>query len=236
MSTVASIEMLFVGRVKPLERKGHVAVPSGIVKQPHPGPLRVSFNGVEGDEQGDLLVHGGVEKAIHHYPADHYEFWRSVYPCSVVPLVPGAFGENISTSGMTEHNVCIGDIYRAGSTLLQISQGRQPCWKLNRLLNEREAALMMQTSGSTGWYYRVLEEGWLARHDRFELVDRPCPAWTMERLINALFPLDPGAPGLPEEWHEASTIKQLTAKWQTTFARRVQLNAMEDWTRRLYEA
>lgn len=235
MKTETLIEAVFVGRARPLGNEGQTPVLSGIVKQRQETALKLSFEGLEGDEQADLRFHGGPEKAVHHYPAEHYEFWRTVCPASAIPLVPGAFGENISTFGMTEKTVCIGDVYRTGSVLLQVSQGRQPCWKLNRRLNEREAALLMQTSGATGWYYRVLEEGTLKSCEPLTLVDRPCPAWPMERLISALFPLDPADQRLVDEWRQASSIRQLAARWQTTFARRVQLGAIEEWTHRLYE-
>lgn len=235
MNTETLIEAIFVGRARSLGNEGQASVLSGIVKQRCEAAVRLSFEGLDGDEQADLRLHGGAEKAVHHYPGEHYELWRSVYPASAIPLVPGAFGENISTFGMTERTVCIGDVYRSGSALLQVSQGRQPCWKLNRLLNEREAALMMQTSCATGWYYRVLEEGALAPYEALALVDRPCPAWTMERLISALFPSDPSAPELLDEWRQASSIRELTSRWQMTFARRVQLGAIEEWTHRLYE-
>jgi MOSC domain-containing protein YiiM len=235
MRTAHLIDALFTGRARPLTREGHAPVPSGIVKTPRTGLLRLTFNGLEGDEQGDPVFHGGAEKAVHHYPGDHYAFWRSCYPASPIALLPGAFGENLSTTGMTERTVCIGDIYQSGTALLQVSQGRQPCWKLNRHLRHRDAALSMQMSGATGWYYRVLREGWIARQDPLQLVERPCPDWPLHRLIAALFPRCPIAPVLLEEWRQASLITELSANWRATFSRRVQSRQIEDWMRRLYE-
>lgn len=229
------IDALFIGPARPLAREGMAPVPSGIVKTAQQGPLQLSFQGLAGDEQGDTVFHGGPEKALHHYASEHYAQWRLRYPDSPVALEAGAFGENLSTAGMTERSVCIGDIYRLGSALLQVSQGRQPCWKLNRRLADPGAALAMQLSGATGWYYRVLGEGSIARGDVLELIERPCPAWPMARLIDALFAADPAAPGLQEEWREASCLAPLTANWKTTFARRVQSGRIEDWTRRLVE-
>ncbi len=235
MQTPIPIDLLCIGRARPLARAGYPDVPSGILKAPQQGPVRLFFHGLEGDEQGDTVYHGGPEKAVHHYAAEHYAMWQARWPDSPVPMQPGAFGENISTSGMTEHTVCIGDIYRAGTALLQVSQGRQPCWKLNRRLGREDAALSMQASGATGWYYRVLREGSLSRHDRFELVERPCPDWALARLIAALFPADSAAAGLLDEWRQAAAIELLTASWKTTFARRVETGRVEDWARRLYE-
>ena len=235
MRNATLIDRLFVGRVRPLQRDGHAPVPSGIVKQARNGLLTLSFNGLDGDEQGDPVFHGGPEKALHHYPGEHYGLWRALYPASPLVLAPGAFGENLSTIGMTEDNVHIGDIYRAGGALLQVSQGRQPCWKLNRRLGQPEAALAMQLSGATGWYYRVLKQGALARGDRLALVERPCPDWPMRRLIAALFPHGGVTPALLEEWRLAALIEPLSPNWRTTFSRRVASRLIEDWTRRLHE-
>ncbi|NYE61082.1 MOSC domain-containing protein YiiM [Duganella sp. 1224] len=226
------IASLFVGPARPLPRAGREDVPSGIVKAPQPGKVWLGVSGLEGDEQGDRVFHGGPEKAVHHYATEHYPLWRLRYPDSPVALAPGAFGENFSTAGMTELNVHIGDVYRVGSALLQVSQGRQPCWKLNRLLRRDDAARNMQESGATGWYYRVLREGWIASGDALELVERPQPAWPMARLISALFASD----AQQQEWRQAAQIAQLTANWRTTFERRVQSGKVEDWTRRLCEA
>ncbi|MYM68234.1 MOSC domain-containing protein [Pseudoduganella sp. FT55W] len=228
MSEIAS---LFIGKAKPLLRAGHDEVMSGIVKTAHAGKVWLSFNGLHGDEQGDRMYHGGPEKALHHYAAEHYGYWRSLYPASPVAMAPGAFGENVSTVGMTEQDVCIGDIYQVGSALVQVSQGRQPCWRLNRRLQRDDAALNMQSAGATGWYYRVLCEGWIAQHDKFELVQRPRPEWPMQRLIAALF----SQRLQRDEWQQASRIEQLSSNWRTTFERRVQQGQVEDWTRRLCE-
>lgn len=227
----AAIQSLFIGQARPLPRDGHADVLSGIAKAPQVGKVWLSTTGLQGDEQGDRLYHGGPEKALHHYASEHYPYWRTLYPDSPVPMAAGTFGENIATVGMTEHEVFIGDVYRVGSALVQVSQGRQPCWKLNRLLRREGVALAMQASGATGWYYRVLQEGWIGRGDGLALVDRPQPAWPMARLIKALFSTE----WAPDEWRQASAIAQLTSNWQTTFLRRVQSGQLEDWTRRLVE-
>lgn len=231
----AHIEHLFAGPARPLARPGYPDVASGIAKLPIDGPARLTVTGLEGDEQGDRIWHGGPEKALHHYAAEHYPLWRALYPDSPVPLAPGAFGENVSTTGMTEHTVCIGDIYRLGGALVQVSQGRQPCWRLNRRLGSTDAALAMQEAGCTGWYYRVLEEGMLARDDPIVLVERPCPAWPLARLIAALYPADGATAVLHDEWRAARLLAPLAANWRATFARRAETGRIEDWTRRLYE-
>ena len=106
--------------------------PSAIAKTPVAGPVEIGFEGLLVDAQADRTVHGGAEKALHHYAADHYAAWIAE---GYLPdgAVPAAFGENLSTLGVTEEQVCIGDVFRLGTARVQVSQGRQPCWKLNAL-------------------------------------------------------------------------------------------------------
>lgn len=235
MQPAVRVTALFTGPAQPLARPGHPPVPSGIAKSAQVGPLRLYVTGFEGDEQGDRVYHGGPEKAVHHYPSEHYAMWRMRFPASPVTPAPGAFGENVSTTGMTEQDVCIGDTYRVGTALLQVSQGRQPCWKLNRRLDHPDAAFIVQQSGATGWYYRVLETGVLARGDRLDLLDRPCPDWPLARLIRALFPSDADPSSLRAEWRLAAALGPLSANWRQTFLRRVESGRIEDWGRRLTE-
>lgn len=150
------LDALLTGRAQPFTRPGSR---SGIAKTPRQEPLAATALGLAGDEQGDLRVHGGVEKAIHHYPREHYAAWLSELGEHPLLAQPGAFGENFSTTGWTEDDVCLGDFIRAGSALLQVSQGRMPCWKLSDRFGVADLALRVQQSGRTGWYYRVVEEG-----------------------------------------------------------------------------
>ncbi|MDT3717485.1 MOSC domain-containing protein [Pseudomonas soli] len=168
------LDSLLTGSARPFTRPGSL---SAIDKQPRQGPLQVTLLGIVGDEQGDLRVHGGVEKAIHHYPRDHYTDW--VAELGEHPLLtrPGAFGENFSSSGWRETDVCLGDRIRVGTALLEVSQGRMPCWKLNDRFDVAQMALRVQQSGRTGWYYRVLEEGEVQAGDALQLVERPYGQW-----------------------------------------------------------
>lgn len=227
------IDALFTGVAAPLAGSGGAAVVSGIVKHARRGAVWLSRTGLEGDEQGDRVYHGGPDKAVHHYAAEHYPWWRERHPDSPVDLGPGTFGENLSTFGMSERNVHVGDVMRAGNALLQVTQARQPCFKLNLRLARPDAALMMQSSGRTGWYYRVLREGWLEAGGVLELVERPCPDWPLARVIAALFPPEPQAAGLPAEWRAAAAVPELAERWRATFLRRLQTGAIEDWSLRL---
>lgn len=228
------IDALLTGRARVIGMAGGVDVVSGIGKAPRRGALWLARAGLQDDEQGDRVHHGGPEKALHHYAADHYPGWRAWQPDGPLPFAAGAFGENLSTLGMLESTVHVGDVLRAGGVLLQVSQGRQPCFRLNLRLDRPDAALAMQSGGHTGWYYRVLREGWLAAGDVLELVDRPCPDWPLARAIAAMFPVDASVPGLREEWQSLAALAPLTPRWRTTFARRLASGQCEDWSLRLH--
>ena len=123
------IESIQAGKVKPLGPDNH---PSGIDKSTISGSVNVLVTGFEGDEQADRKHHGGPDMAVHHYPLDHYVAWKCENPLRATKFAkPGAFGENISARGMTEETVCVGDVYKVGTARIQVSQARQPCWKLN---------------------------------------------------------------------------------------------------------
>jgi MOSC domain-containing protein YiiM len=227
-----SIAALMTGAARVISAPGAPEVVSGIGKRARDGALWLSLDGLEGDEQGDRVHHGGPEKALHHYAAEHYPQWEDWHRASPVRFAAGAFGENVSTTGMDERNVYVGDVFRVGQALLQVSQGRQPCFRLNLHLQRPDAALTMQASGHTGWYYRVLREGWLAAGDVFELVDRPCPAWPLARVIAAMFP-DSATDKLGAEWLGAARLAPLAERWRTTFERRLASGQIEDWGMRL---
>jgi MOSC domain-containing protein YiiM len=159
---------------------------SAIAKTPVDEALPVGFLGIAGDEQADLSVHGGTDKAIHHYPRDHYGWWAETLGGQALLDAPGAFGENVSTAGLVETEACIGDRYRLGSALVEISQGRQPCWKLGHRFGIASVTATVVTSRRSGWYYRVIEEGTVAAGDVLELVVRPLPEWSVERVFALL--------------------------------------------------
>jgi MOSC domain-containing protein YiiM len=159
---------------------------SAIAKTSVDGCRAIGWLGIEDDEQADLSVHGGPDKAIHHYPRDHYPFWQTALGAFLVLRQAGAFGENISTTGLTEDVACIGDRYRMGTALVEIAQGRQPCWKqAHRLMSPNVVALMVRTR-RCGWYYRVIEEGAVKAGDALTLLDRPHPEWSVARVIGLL--------------------------------------------------
>lgn len=222
-----AIGAVLTGRLAPLGPQGH---PSGIVKRPVSGPVEVGPLGFSGDAQGDRVRHGGPDKAVHHYALDHAPAWRAELS-SLPDFVdrPGAFGENLSTRGLTEAEVCIGDVWRAGTALLQVSQGRQPCWRLNARFGVPDMARRVQASGRTGWYYRVLESGRVASGDALRLAERPHPGWPVTRLVRVFYVdrLDRAALA------EIAALPPLAPSWRTLATRRLERDAVEDWTARL---
>lgn len=172
---------ILTGKVRPFG-----AETSAIGKLPRAGPVMVGPLGLEGDEQADLTVHGGPDKALHHYPFDHYPFWRALIAGQSLLDGPGAFGENISTLGFTESGVCLGDRFRLGTALIEVSQGRQPCWKQGHRLGDASVVARIVAYRNSGWYYRVIEPGAVAAGDALELVDRPHPEWDVERMFGLI--------------------------------------------------
>lgn len=204
--------------------------PTGIFKRATAGPWHVASDGLLGDHQGDRKNHGGPEKAIHQYPADSYAVWRSEYP-SLIPILEqgAAFGENLCLPLMTEETVCVGDIYRIGEVLLQISQGRQPCWKLNLKFDRPDMAWLVQKTGRTGWYYRVLKSGRIEPGSTVDLVERPHPDWTIARL-NAVIASRSLA---REELSEMAALSVLAESWRNLARRRLESRQVESWSKRL---
>lgn len=152
---------------------------TGFFKEPIAGDVWLSRTNLAGDGQADRVKHGGVDKAVLAYSADHYDYWRS--HLEIPDLPPGAFGENFTVQGQTEADVCIGDSYSIGAAMVQVSQPRQPCWKLARRWRMADLALQVKANGRSGWYFRVLQEGTVQPGAAMVLCDRPHPEWTIAR-------------------------------------------------------
>jgi MOSC domain-containing protein YiiM len=221
----ATIDAVLTGRAVDYTRPGSR---SAIDKRAVEGPVRIGPEGLAGDEQGDRRVHGGPDKAIHHYPRDHYASWQGEVGAHALLQAAGAFGENISTAGITEADVCLGDRLRLGSALVEVSQARQPCWKLSDRFGIADMARRVQDSGRSGWYYRVLETGTVQAGDTLAVVDRPHPHWPLPRLSELLYrrTLD------RDELHGALALP-LVPSWRKLFERRLQQGDTESWDSRL---
>jgi MOSC domain-containing protein YiiM len=194
-----------VGAKKPLER----AWTSGIGKQPVAGSLHLGLTNLAGDEQADRENHGGPDKAVLAYAASHYPLWRSDLGQD---LPFGAFGENLTVLGLSEETVCIGDVCSLGAARLEVSQPRQPCWKLALRWGIRDLTARVEKTGRTGWYLRVLEEGQVEAGQPLRLLSRPHPEWTVARATRVARnreadPVSAAAlascPALSASWREA---------------------------------
>ena len=201
---------------------------SGFFKEEIAGPVRLSFTNLDGDGQADLVHHGGVDKAVLAYSADHYAAWRQ--SLSRADLPHGAFGENFTVAELTEADVCVGDSWQVGEdVVLQVSQPRQPCWKLARRWRIKTLALQVQETGRTGWYFRVLKVGVVNASMPLVLIDRPHPAWTIARA-NQVMHVDKQDFAAAAELAELPT---LAASWQVTLRRRVEASDQPDAAKRL---
>ena len=177
---IARIASLRVGHVAPL---GPERVASAFLKSEVMGPLLAGALGLDGDQQADLSVHGGPEKAVYAYPSARYADWSGAFPDLASRFVAGAMGENLTIDGMIEDNLCVGDVHAVGGALLQVCQPRQPCFKLALALGEPRLAKHMVRTGHSGWYYRVVREGPVAAGDAVTLAERPNPGFSFPRLV-----------------------------------------------------
>lgn len=205
---------VLVGKVRAFRGENE---PSAIGKQPVEHAVAVGALGLAGDEQADRAVHGGIDKAIHHYPADHYAGWRQ--QLGDVPLLdtPGAFGENISTTGLNETNVFLGDRFRLGTALVEVSQARQPCWKLDHRFGTKGVMAQVVKTRRTGWYYRVLEPGQVRAGDTLELVERPYSDWPLASLFGLL--IGGEAKDRPADLRALRDVPVLAETWQVRRAK-----------------
>jgi len=228
MSAALSTRLVSL-RVGKIQNFGPAGQPSAISKQAVSGRVEVSKLGLAGDEQADSLHHGGIDKALHHYPVEHYAAWARELPEQAGLFMAGGFGENLSTLGLTEEKVCLGDVFQIGSAIIQVSQGRKPCWKLNHRFGVADMERRVQDSGRTGWYYRVLAEGRIAPDDDLTLIDRPQPDWTLARLIKVIYHAKPDRTALAT----LAGLSELAPSWREMAEKRLATGRTEDWLRRL---
>lgn len=179
-------------------------------KRPLDGPARLNPDGLEGDQQADLVHHGGADKAMLAYSVVHYPRWCvELYE----PLLTnGAFGENCTVACIDEHSVSIGDTWRFGTAEVQVSQPRQPCWKLNERWGRSDLVSLMEATGHTGWYHRVITPGQLGPGDDIELLDRPHPAWSIAAANAAMRHRRQD----PDRAHRLAELPELSTRWSDT--------------------
>jgi MOSC domain-containing protein YiiM len=149
---------------------GGATVSTGIFKKPVAGRVMLRRLNLDGDRQSDLSVHGGPDKAVYAYPSEHYEYWRGELPEMELPW--GMFGENLTTEGLSEETVQIGDRFRVGAAELTVTQPRMPCYKLGIKFQRADILKRFLASGRTGFYFSVQSEGEIGAGDSLELIER----------------------------------------------------------------
>jgi MOSC domain-containing protein YiiM len=203
---MTSTAILFMGGIRPLPPDNK---PTGIFKSEIVMPAWVGNEGLTGDAQADRHVHGGPDKALHQYPVAHYARLAAAFPEARELLVPGSIGENLSVPGWDESNICIGDVFRLGDAVIQVSQPRSPCWKIDHRYGVEGMAKFIDDEGITGWYFRVLEEGSVESGCSFELIDRMSPEVTIKELLNIWHQHRPN----PKQLAQLATTPGLTENW-----------------------
>lgn len=175
---------LRAGKVKKALAGGRIE--SAIFKSPLSGPVRITKGGIESDEHA-FEPHRSPEKAILHYCATHYTDWKRELPASAHLFKPGAFGENLFSAEVSERTICIGDRLSIGSVIVEVSEPRMPCYKLNHRFETKDMAKRTQTLFRTGWLYRVIQPGIAVAGDMIRLLARPFPEWSVARVMYYLF-------------------------------------------------
>jgi MOSC domain-containing protein YiiM len=203
-----------VGLPREVEWRGK-AVRTSIFKAPVSGRVRVTRLNAEGDQQSDLSVHGGADKAIYAYPSEHYAFWRNELPDTDLPW--GAFGENLTTEGLLEDKVHIGDRFRAGSAEFTVTQPRMPCFKLGIRFNRPDMVKRFMHSRRSGFYLAVLREGEIAAGDSFDLVAGDSNRITVTNIVE-LYAADAANQDL---LRQASELSALPESWRRYFRDRL---------------
>ena len=158
-----------VGSLQEMLRNGK-KIQTGIFKQPTEGPIEVKQLGLEGDQQANKKLHGGVYKAICVYPSEHYDLWKE--ELGNPGLSFGDFGENLTTAGLMEGDICLGDRLRIGSVEMVVTQPREPCITLNARLDTKDLSARIRKSGRSGFYFSVEREGTIKNGDSIGYISR----------------------------------------------------------------
>jgi len=190
-------------------------VRTSIWKLPREGRVRAAGFNLDGDEQSDLTVHGGPYKSVYVYPSEHYAFWRSELPNVELPW--GVFGENLTTEGLLETSVSIGDRFGIGSAEFQVTQPRQPCFKLGIRFGREDMLKRFVVSGRSGFYLSIVREGDLGRGDTIQLTHREPGSMS----VADIFALKMTGDGTPDTLRRAASLESLTPSWREHFLSRV---------------
>ena len=199
-----AIEAICTGTARPFNG----VETSAIAKRPRKGVVQLLEEGFAPDEQADRRVHGGPEMAVHLYPLDHHDYWREELGELALLDEPGAFGSNLAVKGLTDDAVHIGDTFRLGTALIQVSQPRQPCWKIEHRFGQKGMVAKIIKTARSGWYFRVLETGDVQAGDTIERIETGDEQWSVARTFKALV----AGKATREELEQLSELKTLSPK------------------------
>jgi MOSC domain-containing protein YiiM len=205
---------LNTGRPRDVEWNGQT-VRTSIWKSPREGRLRVASLNIDGDQQSDLSVHGGREKAVYVYPSEHYEYWRGELPETEFPW--GVFGENLTTEGLLETSVNIGDRIQVGTAEFLVTQPRQPCFKLGIRFGRDDMIKRFLASGRSGFYVAVVREGELASGDSIALTHRAVDSLSVSTIVA----LRGGDERKRDLLSRAAALPALSEGWREHFRKRL---------------
>lgn len=193
---------------------------SAIMKRPREGAVQVLAEGLAPDEQADRRVHGGPDMALHLYPLDHHAFWADTLGGHQLLSEPGCFGSNLAVRGLSEEMVHIGDRFRLGpkttGALIEVSQPRQPCWKIEHRFERKGMVAGIIASGRCGWYFRVIESGEVAAGDSLERVAVGASDWSVARVFRAVI----AGKGTQAEYAELAKLAPLSPKLREKVAQK----------------
>jgi MOSC domain-containing protein YiiM len=205
-----------VGLPKKVLFNGQI-ITTAIFKDPVKGPIMLRKLNLDGDKQADLTVHGGMDKAVYSYPAEHYDYWRKQFPN--MDLVWGMFGENFTTEGLMEDSVNIGDQFQIGSAKLVSTQPRMPCYKLGVRFGHMEVIRQFMASGRPGIYFRVLEEGEVVAGDKIRIIRKDKNNVTVKDIVCLYITRDHID---IETMRRATKIRALPEGWRYEFKQKVE--------------
>ncbi|MBI3575949.1 MAG: MOSC domain-containing protein [Gammaproteobacteria bacterium] len=202
-----------VGLPREITHRGQ-AITTGIFKAPVAGTVRLGRLNLAGDGQADLRVHGGADKAVYLYPFEHYAYWAGELGRD--DFSHGQFGENFTTTGLLEGEVCIGDVFQIGEARVQVTQPRSPCFKLGIRMAEENFPERFTSANRTGFYLRVLEEGRVAAGDAIARTERATGSMTVRDVFRLRH-----VGGTRAEYERAVRLPDLSQSWRAAFEKRL---------------
>ncbi len=213
MGRIVSIN---IGKPQSIPGKNSRSFKSSFLRKPIKGKIFLGYEGFENDQVGDPRLHGGVDKAVCVYSQEHFDYWTNQ---KGLQLHQPAFGENLTIEGLKETQVHIGDVFKVGEATVQISQPRQPCHKINKIYDNQEMACWVKSTGFTGFYFRVIEQGWVTPGAKLDLIKQGDGAFSVNE-VNSFLSKSKGENNL-ERLKKAVDLEALTEEWSKLLRKRL---------------